>query len=61
MFGKKLPRPGDIVKIDGDQVYDADGDMFTRLDLKLNQHFGGQLERVDFSREKQRTRKPKKE
>ena len=60
-FGKKIPRPGEIVKIEGDYVYDADGDKFTRTIVMLNHMSGGGMERVAFSREKQRTRTPKKE
>ena len=46
MFGKKIPRIGDIVKIDGKKLVDKDGDEFSRSEIAINADLGGGWERA---------------
>ena len=46
IFGKKIPSLGQIVKIDGDQLIDNDGDDFSRNIVRINDALGGGLELV---------------
>ena len=51
-FGKIIPKPKDIVKIDGVNVVDADGDVFSR-DLVMDKAFNtGDWEIISFADEK---------
>ena len=40
-FGKAVPELGDIVRVDGDKLFDADGNEFSLEEIRANRDLGG--------------------
>lgn len=58
-FGSIIPKIGEIVKIDGNKVVDAEGDEWDANLLRLNQDLGGGYEACIVKSTRPRTRKTK--
>lgn len=59
-FGHLLPRPADIVKIDGNHVVDIDSDRVATGLIKANTALGGGYELVSMGQPRRKAKKVSK-